>query len=177
MRPALVYYAVLVDCTKGKIPKYKIQYEHLSYPPMKDLVGKDGFVSMYLKPNSTHKPDAPEMNLQAKDSLNFTGLKYLLSYGKIRWAYGNPMQAQTYSKEHKPNPFYKYRHSCYVFRMHNKGFNRPMTIELFVLDGCERDAMEQMAPTYCRQFSMGCYDEVIAALRMQANVPEALFDE
>lgn len=177
MKPILVYYAVMVDCTKGKTPKYRVEKEALSYPPMKDLIGKDGFVSMYFKPNVSSKPDAPEMNLQAKDSLNFTGLKFFKADGAMNeWAYGNPMQSPSYSKDNKPNPFYKYRHSCYVFRMHYKGSNRPSAIELFVLAGDEWDRLEQMAPSYCKQFSMGCYNEEIAALRKQANAQDDLFD-
>ena len=176
MKPTIIYYALLMDCTGSNItPKYRIEFEAMEYEPMTKIMGKDGFVSMYLKPNQSSKPDAPEMNLQAKSSLNFTGVKYS-KYGNEldEWAYGNPLQTETYSKDNKPNPFYAYRHHCYVFRMHydNNIQHRPVAIELFVLSGDEQDRMKQMAPTYLKTFQMGCFDNEVAALRKLANTPK-----
>lgn len=173
MKPTIIYWALLVDCTGSrKTPKYRIEREALEYPPMAKLVGIDGFVSMYYKPNQSKKPDAPEMNLQAKDSLNFTGIKFLLSDGDMQtYAYGNPMGEQTYSKKEKPNPCYERRFDGYLFIMHydQPAQSRPTSIELIVLAGDEADRMEKMVPSYCKQLQIGVYDTELEALRRQAT--------
>ena len=80
--PNIRYYARLEDCTgNGKTPKYVITAQAGYYPPMDEIVGRDGKISMYLqvsKDSGSKKDNAPAMKLQAKNSLNFTGLA-------IRW--------------------------------------------------------------------------------------------
>ena len=48
--PKIRFYARLDDCTgNGKIPKYKITAQAGYYPPMEELAGRDGKISMYLQ--------------------------------------------------------------------------------------------------------------------------------
>ena len=87
--PNIRYYARLEDCTgNGKTPKYVITAQAGYYPPMDEIVGGDGKISMYLqvsKDSGSKKDNAPAMKLQAKNSLNFTGLKDYFVNGAVEW--------------------------------------------------------------------------------------------
>ncbi len=85
--PKIRYYARLEDCTEKKTPKYVIKEVAGHYPPMEKIKNKNGDVSMYLlasRDSGSDKENAPAMKLQAKDSLNFTGLKDLILWFLIR---------------------------------------------------------------------------------------------
>ena len=89
--PNIRYYARLeFDETSKKTPKYIITAEAGYYPPMEAIKGKNGKVTMYLMSKREQQPsDTPPMRLQAKDSLNFTGLKDYFVNGKLSgFAYG-----------------------------------------------------------------------------------------
>lgn len=101
--PNIRYYARMDDCTgKGKTPKYVITAQAGFYPAMGEIVGRDGKISMYLlasKDSGSKKDNAPAMKLQAKNSLNFTGLKDYFDNGRLSgFAYGYPPATETYSK-------------------------------------------------------------------------------
>ena len=68
--PNIRYYARLEDCTgNGKTPKYVITAQAGYYPPMDEIIGRDGKISMYLqvsKDSGSKKDNAPAMKLQAK---------------------------------------------------------------------------------------------------------------
>ena len=75
--PRVKYYAKLVNTTQtGKVtPKYTITAQAGYYPPMEQLKGRDGLVSMNLMEKLKEGENVPSMRLQAKGSYNFTGLK------------------------------------------------------------------------------------------------------
>ncbi|MDD3040203.1 hypothetical protein [Bacteroides sp.] len=174
--PNIRYYARMEDCTgNGKTPKYVITAQASYFPPMENIVGRDGKVSMYLqvsKDSGSKKDNAPAMKLQAKDSLNFTGLKDYFVDGKLSgFAYGYPLAAKAYSSKQKSNPFYEYKDDGYLFIIHqDKNANtapeqiRPTIIELIVLEGAK-----VLISSYCKQLMMGGFDEAIKSLRDQAK--------
>ena len=156
--PNIRYYAKMEDCTgSGKIPKYVITTEAGYYPPMEKITGRDGKVSM---------------KLQAKNSLNFTGLKEYFINGKLSgYAYGYPLADKNYSKDKKSNPFFEYRDDGFLFIIHQdktatttKDQIKPDIIELIVLEGAK-----VLIASYCKQLMIGGFDEAIKALREQAK--------
>lgn len=167
--PDVRYYARLEDCTgKNKTPKYVVTVQAGYYQPMEELIGKDGKISMYLqtsKDSGSKKDNAPAMKLQAKDSLNFTGLKEFFVGGKISgFAYGYPFDKPTYGSKQKPNPFYNYSKDGFLFIMHQGQQGRPDCIELIVLP----DAKDFIAG-YCKALQMGGFDEALENWRRQAK--------
>ena len=175
--PNIRYYARMEDCTgNGKTPKYRITAQAGYFPPMETIIGRDGKVSMYLqvsKDSGSKKDNSPAMKLQAKDSLNFTGLKDYFVDGKLSgFAYGYPLATETYSSKQKPNPFYDCKDDGYLFIIHqdkNANTVRPTVIELIVLDGAK-----VLISSYCKQLMMGGFDEAIKFLREQAEQVDAL---
>lgn len=167
----ITYYAQMVDCTgTGKTPKYEIVKEWGNYKPMESLVGKNGKVSMYLmEKQEGAKSSTPSMRLQAKGSLNFTGLKDYFVDGKLSGvAYGYPLSEKTYSKDNKPNPFYEFREDAFLFITHpNKDTpnGKPTMIEMLVINGGK-----VLAASYCKQLLLGGYQRELEALRKQASV-------
>jgi hypothetical protein len=171
--PNIRYYAKMVfDTSSKKTPKYVITEQAGYYPPMEQLEGKNGLVSMYLMEKLKEGENVPAMRLQAKDSLNFTGLKEYFVNGQLSgYAYGYPLADKTYSGKEKENPFYDYRDDGYLFIIHqDKNANtspeqiRPTVIELIVLEGAK-----VLISSYCKQLMMGGFDEAIKSLREQAN--------
>lgn len=106
IQPNIRYYARLdYDTASKKTPKYVVTAEAGFYLPMEQLKGRNGKVSMYLMEKLKEGANVPSMRLQAKDSLNFTGLKDYFVDGKLSgYAYGYPLQDATYSAKNKPNP-------------------------------------------------------------------------
>ena len=165
--PNIRYYAKLERC-KGafKTPKYTIIEEAGYYAPMESLKGKDGRISMYLQNQRKGRDDIPAMWLQAKNSLNFTGLKYYFIDGKISgFAYGEPLDKKTYSKRNIVNPFYEYKEDGYLFLLNDdKTGVVPASIELLVLEKAK-----VLIAAYCKQMLMGGFDEALKLLREQAK--------
>ena len=179
--PNIRYYARLEDCTgNGKTPKYVITAQAGYYPPMDEIVGRDGKISMYLqvsKDSGSKKDNAPAMKLQAKNSLNFTGLKDYFVNGRLSgFAYGYPLAVKTYSRKQKPNPFFTYKDDGFLFIVHQDQTAatepekiKPSCIELIVLEGAK-----VLISSYCKMLQMGGFDEALAALREQAKRVDAL---
>lgn len=166
------FYAKMVNTTpKGKkTPKYTIVAQAGYFPVMEQLKGRDGQVSFNLMEKLKEGSNVPAMRLQAKNSLNFTGLKDYFENGKLSgFAYGYPLDKETYSKDNKPNPFYEYRNDGYLFIVHqdpNTPNNIvPTCIELIVLEGAK-----VLISSYCKELVMGGFDEEIKALRKQATM-------
>ena len=91
----------------GNTPKYVLTDAYGWVEELKDLVGRDGYISLLLCEKRPGQPaDAPPMYLQAKCSLNLTGLKDLFVDGFMsNYAYGNPPKAVTYgNKKPRSNP-------------------------------------------------------------------------
>lgn len=180
--PNIRYYARLEDCTgNGKTSKYVITAQAGYYPPMDKIVGKDGKISMYLqvsKDSGSKKDNAPAMKLQAKNSLNFTGLKdYFTNNGKLSgFAYGYPLAIKTYSGKQKLNPFFDYKDDGFLFVIHQDQTAatepekiKPSCIELVVLEGAKI-----FISSFCKMLQMGGFDDALAALRKQAKQVDAL---
>lgn len=170
--PNIRYYARLVNVTpKGKkTPKYTIVAQAGYYPPMEQLRGRDGLVSMNLMEKLKEGSNIPSMRLQAKNSLNFTGLKEYFEDGKLSgYAYGYPLDKPTYSKDNKPNPFYEYKEDGYLFIFYQDEKDPtnliPTRIEMVVLEGAKI-----LVSAYCKQMRMGGFDEALAALRGQTQM-------
>lgn len=170
--PPIRYYARLdYDTASKKTPKYVITAEAGYYPPMEQLKGRDGKVSMYLM-EKKEGANTPSMRLQAKNSLNFTGLKDYFIGGKLSgFAYGYPLQDATYSAKNKPNPFVGYKQDGFLFLIHQdekaateQERIRPSYIELVVLEGAK-----VLISSYCKSLVMGGYDEALKSLREQAK--------
>lgn len=167
--PNIRYYAKMEDVTGGKkTPKYKVTKTAGYYPPMDALKGKDGAISFYLmasKDSGSTKDNAPAMKLQGKNSLNFTGLKEYYKDGKLSgFAYGYPLDKETYSKDNKPNPFYEYKADCFLFVIKggdaSTGSQQPVTIELLVLEGAKT-----LGAAYLSMLVKGGFDEELQQVR------------
>jgi len=176
--PNISYYGRLVlDTNSGQTPKYIIEAQAGYYPPMDQLKGRNGLISMYLMEKLKDGANVPAMRLQAKDSLNFTGLKDYFIDGKLSgFAYGYPLADETYSSKNKENPFFKYKEDGFLFILHQDNKTgaapeqiRPNVIELIVLNGAK-----VLIASYCKQLIMGGFDEVLTILRSQAEKTEAL---
>ena len=174
--PNIRYYAKMVNATeKGKkTPKYTITAQAGYYPPMELLRGRDGQISMNLMEKLKEGDNVPSMRLQAKNSLNFTGLKDYFQDGKLSgFAYGYPLDKQTYSKDEKPNPFFDYKQDGFLFLIEQDEKDptnlTPTSIELVVLEGAK-----VLISAYCKQLVMGGFDEALQALREQAQKGSAL---
>ncbi len=165
--PNILYYAKMVNTTRkgNSTPKYTIIAEVGYYPPMEQLRSKDGQISMYLMEKLKEGYNVPSMRLQAKESLNFTGLKDYFLDGKLSgFAYGYPLDKPTYGKQNKPNPFYDYKEDGFLFKIYQDGKEQiPTCFELVVLEGAKR-----LISSYCKQMVMGGFDEDLEQLRKQA---------
>lgn len=169
--PNIRYYAKLVNTTQKdkKTPKFTIVAQAGYYPPMEQLKGRDGQISMNLMEKLKEGDNVPSMRLQAKNSLNFTGLKEYFIDGKLSgYAYGYPLDKQTYSEKGKQNPFYDYKDDGFLFIIHQNEnapeSQIPTCIELIVLEGAK-----VLISAYCKQLVMGGFDEALDALRKQAE--------
>lgn len=169
--PNILLYAKMLNTTKKgkKTPKYTIIEQAGYYPPMEGLKGRDGKISMNLMEKIKDGENVPSMRLQAKNSLNFTGLKDYFLDGKLSgFAYGYPFDKPTYSKDNKENPFYDYKNDGFLFIIEqdkNDVANLiPTSIELVVLESAK-----VLISAYCKQLVMGGFDEALQALREQAQ--------
>ena len=168
--PNIRYYAKFeLSKDSKKTPKYVITTQAGYYEPMESLKGRDGQISMYLMEKLKEGEQVPSMRLQAKGSLNFTGLKDYFVNGKLSgYAYGNPDDKPTFSSKKKTNPFFEYKNDGFLFvvslsRDNAKGII-PLSFELIVL----ADARILVAD-YCKQLLMGGFDDELALLRKQAK--------
>lgn len=170
IQPTIVFYGRLdFDVTSGKSPKYVLTSVWGDYAPMDKLKGRDSMISMYLLPKrETQSSDCPQMHLQAKASLNLTGLKDYFINGKLSgYAFGYPPCTPTYSSKAKPNPFYPNKDDGFLFIVHQDKEaptpaeqQRPDYIEMLVLNGAK-----VLIGSYCQQLMLGGFDEILKALR------------
>ena len=167
--PNIRYYARLEAVASGKTPKYTIVEQVGYYPPMMDLIGRDGKISMYLQEKLKSGSNVPSMRLQAKNSLNFTGLKDWFIDGKLSgYAYGYPSDEKTYGKG-RINPFYDYKNDGYLFIVHqaeeaHENKLIPSSIELVVIEDAKI-----LISAYCKQLIMGGFNEELNLLRRQSK--------
>lgn len=174
IQPAVRYYARFEYAnTSGITPKYVVTQEAGYYEPMDKLKGKDGKVYVYLSEKLKDGARVPAMRLQAKNSLNLTGLKDYFVDGKISgYAYGNPPEGKEYSKDKKMNPFCEYSKDGFLFIVHldnvmpgvSQKEIRPTEIEMIVLVGAK-----VLIAGYCKQLMMGGFDEALNQMREQAQ--------
>ncbi len=168
--PNIRYYAKMVNTTIGKTPKYTISEQVGYYAPMDKLVGRDKHISMnLLQQDREDNSSTPPMKLQAKNSLNFTGLKNFWIEGEMSpFAYGFPMDKPTYSSKAKVNPFYEYKDDGFLFIIHHDENDHkniiPTCIELIVLENAKL-----LISAYCKQLEMGGFDAALNTLREQAK--------
>ncbi len=169
--PNIRYYAKMVNTTPtgNKTPKYTITEQAGYYPPMEHLKGREGKISVNLMEKLREGENVPSMRLQAKNSLNLTGLKEYFKDGKLSgYAYGYPLDKKTYSKDEKENPFYDYRQDGFLFVIHQDkqapDNQIPTAIELIVLEGAR-----VLISAYCKQLVMGGFEDALEQLREQAQ--------
>ena len=167
--PNIRFYARMLNTTQKATPKFTIVGAVGDYPPMELLRGRDNKISMNLMEKSKEGIHVPSARLQAKGSLNFTGLKEWFVNDKLSgFAYGYPSNKPTYSKDNKPNPFYDYRNDGYLFVVHQDQSNPeniiPTEIELIVLEGAK-----VLISSYCKQLVIGGFNEALENLRKQAK--------
>lgn len=168
--PIILYYAKFKNTTEGrKTPKYTVISQWGYYPPMEELKGRDGLISMNLVEKLKEGENVPAMRLQAKNSLNFTGLKEYFIDGKLSgYAYGYPSDVQYYSSKKRLNPFFEHRNDGYLFIVNTDGCAPtniiPTGFEMIVLEGGRT-----LIPSYCKQFIMGGFDEALKEIRQSAQ--------
>lgn len=169
--PNIRYYAKMVNTTQTgkKTPKYTIVAQAGYYPPMEQLKGRDGLASLNLMEKLREGDNIPSMRLQAKNSLNLTGLKEYFKDGKLSgYAYGYPLDKPTYSKDEKLNPFYEYRQDGFLFLIHQDEQapenQMPTSIEFIVLEGAK-----VLISAYCKQLVIGGFKDDLEQLRKQAQ--------
>lgn len=168
--PNIRYYAKFeLSKESKKTPKYTITKQAGYYEPMESLKGRDGQISMYLMEKLKDGEQVPAMRLQAKSSLNFTGLKDYFVDGEISgYAFGYPDEKPTYSSKKKTNPFFKYKNDGFLFIVHidkddKKGII-PLSFELIVLED-----NKVLIASYCKQLIMGGFNDELKILREQAK--------
>lgn len=175
---SIVYYGrfVLKENSGNKTPTYLLASQWGYYPPMDLIKGRDGVPYLYLMPKRKEGANVPPMSLQAKGSLNLTGLKdYYVDGVFSGYAYGEPNPKKTYGGSNKPNPFYDYRGDGFLFvmpkeetvmvHMEKRGeVIIPKVIEFIVLSGGA-----PLIPHYCKQMLMGGFDKELQAIRQQAR--------
>ena len=175
VQPEIVYYARLTyDTGSGKIPKYVVTAEAGYYPAMDNLRGRDGRISVYLqeKRETQTKSSTPAMWLQAKYSLNLTGLKDYFVNGYLSgFAYGYPLDKPEFSAKKRPNPFYECREDGFLFVVHqNKEASTPEAkqlpteFEMIVLQGGKC-----LISAYCKALMNGGFDSRLKELRKQVK--------
>lgn len=170
--PNILFYGKMVNTTRQgmKSTRYTIEEQAGFYAPMEELRGRDGKISMYLLEKLKEGLHVPSVRLQAKNSLNLTGLKDYYANGKLSgYAYGYPYDKETYSKKERPNPFYEYREDGFLFIIHQdgQGSATPTSIEMLVLEGAK-----VVVGGYCKQLAFGGFDAELKRLREQAAKTE-----
>lgn len=154
----------------GKTPKYMLTKFCRWVDELEDLVGRDGDISLYLCQKREGQPaGAPCMYLQAKGSLNLTGLKELYEGGVMsNYAWGNPPKSKTYgTKKSRLNPLAKYEADGFLFVFHYDGegkqVERPLSFEMLWICGAG-----PMMSFHCKRLQMGNYDEILKRCRDEA---------
>lgn len=165
--PVVRYYARFGRCEGYKTPKYTATEQSGFYPPMLELAGRDGFISLFLlvSAETGSSVAAPTMRLMGSHSFNFTGLRGFMSSGRLTgYAYGEPCRGETYGRmKPRPNPFRRYSDDCFLFIMHGDSGGTPTGFELIVLAGARA-----LAAAYCKQLASGELSGLVSELRASA---------
>lgn len=166
-----------MEYTKGtETPKYVLTKAFGDYEPINALIGRDGFVSVFLtEKTNPDNTDAPTMRLQGKASLNISGLKnYFVDGGKVSKAsYGTPPKGDTYGgKKPRSNPFASHATDGFIFLLGDviqatnndgKAVEIPSYIEWLIIPNASR-----LVGTYVSGFAKGGYSELLSQLRCSA---------
>ncbi len=175
---APVMYLEFINSTRDgkKTPRFTSVKEWGKYAPMAALRGRDGKISLYLlesiQSGSKESTSTPPMKLQAKGSLNLTGLKNYYVGGEISgYAFGNPYDKPTYGKSETPNPFGANCKDGFLFRFKfEEGNNIPVGFEMMVIPN-----VGNLIVSYCERLRIGGYDVFLEEVRKQAtDNPESL---
>lgn len=171
--PPIQWYGEFVLNPQTSTPKYSLSKESGYYPVMDSLIGRDGKISLFLMEStasgSKESPSTPPMKLQAKGSLNLTGLKYFFIDGKLSgYACGNPNPNATYKYKGKDrnNPFYaNNRNDGFLFIIHTNPDNPiPSSFEMIVLSNAK-----PVIASYLQMLRLGGFKEVLESMREQAT--------
>lgn len=160
------YYAFFENVTEParKTPKFRMKVSAGYYPVMEELKGRDGKVCLYYQTKSAVGDDKPTYWLQAKNSLNLTGLKeYFVNGRYCGFAFGYPYGREFYGKDNKPNPFYKNRKDGFLFKFHFRDDGEIGGFEMIVLSGAK-----SLIGAYCKMLVDGGFDEELEELRKLA---------
>ena len=145
----------------SKVPRFDLTHIAGYCKPLADLTNRKGQAVAYLVETRgiINSPDQRRADryLQAKGSFNLSSI-YLLDYdtkdGRMV-GYGNPMRAETYSKEKRPNPFYDSRDDGFLFLISEdwkriellivtNGINTILGNAKALADGVYNEALETM---------------------------------
>lgn len=150
-----------------KQPKYTATKVWGKYPPMVHLIGKDGKISVQMLDSKTSgskdSTSTPPMKLQAKNSINLTGLhNYYTGNEVYEYAYGNPYKPKD---EDKFNPFKDNLQDGFLFRFYfEEGESVPKSFEMIVIP-----RVETLARNRCEMLIMGGYNRFLEGARKQAT--------
>ncbi len=170
----VIYYCEMVNTREGiKTPKFVIKRHSGGYGPIMSLCSEnkksgERVIAFYLKDRRKASNGRPQMFLQSvKSGLNLSGLKFLFDVDRklTRFAYGEPLASEFFTKRLKRNPFYGCSGVGFLFVIHqeDEGCAVPTSIEMLVLGGARG-----MAGIYCKQLAMGGFDEDLRELRRNA---------
>lgn len=157
------FYGEFVNVTVGKTTKFQCVKSAGYYPPMDELRGRDGRISLYFV-EALQGVENPAYRLQAKNSLNFTGLKEYFVGGQVSgYAYGYPLTAETYGKNKRKNPFFLNRRDGFLFRFFFREDGEIERFYMIVLDGAK-----SIIASYMKMLADGGFDEELADLKRLA---------
>lgn len=152
----------------AKIPRYDLTQLAGYYKPLESLKNDKGQIILYLIETrgiiDSSDSRRADRYLQAKNSLNFSSVFLLDNSTPTNngcfVGYGNPNRDETYSKDKKPNPFFKCRNDGFVFQI-SKDWK---TIEVLIVpDGCNTILGNAKA------LADGVYNEAIETMRATAK--------
>lgn len=171
MREPVWYGEFTISTREGKkTPRFTTVKEWGKYPPMEALRGCDGKISLYLlesiQSGSKESTSTPPIKLQAKGSLNLTGLKNYYVGGEISgYAYGNPYDKPTYGKSERANPFVKNYKDGFLFRFKfENGSNIPIGFEMIVIP-----SVDNLIKCHCEMLIIGGYNQFLEEVRKEAS--------
>lgn len=150
-----------------KQPKYTALKYWGKYPPMEYLIGRDGKISVFLQDSkvsgSKDSTSTPPMKLQAKNSINLTGLyNYYTGEWLCEYAYGNPYMPKDKTKF---NPFKEYQKDGFLFRFFYKDRdNVPTGFEMMVVPN-----VGSLIRNRCEMLILGGYNRFLEEARKQAT--------
>jgi hypothetical protein len=166
-KPNVLYYVKfeLVE-NNNKHPKYYATKAVGSYAPFEALK-TNGKISVTLLPAINQNRNAPALRLQAKNSLNLTGIKDVFkNHGQLSGiAFGYPLSTKYYgSNPQRENPFWGYENNAFLFVIPYSG-KQPQfkNFEVVVLEK-SRVYIE----LYAKQMLLGAFNNELDDLRRRA---------